>query len=192
MTITLTDSAGRRWLTSGCSLVIVCGLMLPVSLIDLSQSQRPQSWPTTSGLIIESSVRSTTNSSGRLGVDVVYFPQVSYSYTIAGREYLGGNVYRGKSPDDQQSAQAVVKRYRAGSRVSVFYDPQAPHQSVLEPQVQPKDYYAVIGMLAGLLAGVACLLRFWKIRQEELGSSRLIVRDRPRPPKSKTRQQRKR
>lgn len=192
MATALMESAGRRWLTSGCSLVIVCAIMLPISLEDLRQSTRPQSWPTTTGQITDSSVRSTTNSSGRLGVDVVYFPDVKYNYTIAGRAYLGGNVYRGKGPDDAPSAQAVVDRYRPGSRVSVYYDPQAPDQSVLETAVQPKDYYAVVGMLLGLLAGIACLFRFRRIRREELGLSGAITRESMTRPKSKLRGRRKR
>ncbi len=184
MTINLADSAGRRWLSAGWALTLVGAIMFPVAIVDLRNSSLPQTWPTTAGLVTTSEVRSTTNSSGRLGVDVVYFPHVNYNYTIGGQNYVGAHVYHGKGPDSQQAAQTVVDRYRVGSRVSVYYNPQKPDIAVLETPIQLKDYYAAIGTFVGLIIGLACLLRFRKIRREELGLSGMTVRYRPKGQKS--------
>ncbi len=169
MTIPLAQSAGLRWLTLGSSLAIVCGLMLPVALLDLRDAQRPQEWSQTQGIVESSGVSTTSSSSGRLGVDLFYVPDVIYRYRVAGREFRGSTVYLGKGPSSEAAARATAARYPVGARVNVFYDSKDPARAVLDQNVQAKDYQAVVGTAIGLLIAIASLLRFRRLRRIELG-----------------------
>ena len=169
MTVPLVQSAGRRWLTIGCALTIVCLIMLPVALLDLKSAGLPRQWREARGIIDSATVGSTTSNSGRLGVDAAYVPDVRYRYTVDGREFRGDTVHRGLAANSEEEARATVERYPAGAGVSVFYNPDAPEQAVLERDIRPQTYQAALATAAGLLAGIACLFRFRKLRRQELG-----------------------
>ncbi|MEO3388665.1 DUF3592 domain-containing protein [Mesorhizobium sp. CAU 1741] len=164
----LTQSDGLRWLTAGCSLILVCAVMLPVALMDLGHARLPEDWPATAGIVEQSGIGSTSTGSGRLGVDWSYFPSIHYRYSVGGQTYLGNVVYRGKGPAGEAAVRALVERYPAGASVNVFYDPRDPTQAVLLPEVQLKNYHAILAMTLGLVAGISCLLRFRAIRRREI------------------------
>lgn len=89
-----------------------------------------QSWPSTSGVVLSSSVqvRRSHNSSSE-------YPVVVYQYEVDGKSYQGQRV---KASDKFISvrimgeARATVARYPVGARVSVYYDPNNPSESALE------------------------------------------------------------
>ena len=89
---------------------------------------------------------------------------------MAGNERRHRNtVHRGLAANSAEEARATVERYPAGTRVRVFYDPEAPEQAVLERDIRPQTYHAALATTAGLLAGIFCLFRFRKLRRQELG-----------------------
>ena len=139
MTVPLVQSASRRWLTIGCALTIVCSIMLPVAPFDLKSAGLPRQWRETRGIVDSATVGSTTSSSGRLGVDVAYVPDVRYRYTVDGREFRGDTVHRGLAANSEEEARATVERYPVGTRVRVFYDPEAPEQAVPGARDPPAD-----------------------------------------------------
>ncbi|MBV6395014.1 MAG: hypothetical protein HFACDABA_00585 [Anaerolineales bacterium] len=89
-----------------------------------------QSWSSTSGVVLSSSVK--VRHSGRSRSD---YPAVVYQYEVNGKSYQSQRI---KAGDKFMSvriigeAQATVARYPAGSRVTVFYDPNNPSESALE------------------------------------------------------------
>jgi hypothetical protein len=99
-----------------------------------------QSWPSTGGIIIASSVDSYVSSSDS-GSTTMYFASIKYAYQVRGIEYKAGRVNLGDySSSDTQMAEEVIARYPSGRNVRVYYDPTKPENAVLEP-----------GLSAGLL-----------------------------------------
>ena len=89
-----------------------------------------QAWPTTSGMVLSSSVRTR-----RSGNSTSHSPVVVYSYEVNGKAYQSQII---KAGDQYMSvrimgqAQDTVDRYPAGRRVTVYYNPANPKESALE------------------------------------------------------------
>ena len=89
-----------------------------------------QSWPSTAGIVLTSSVQVRRSNRSRSE-----YPVVVYQYGVNGKSYQGQRV---KASDKFISvrisgeAQTTVARYPAGSRVTVYYDPNNPSESALE------------------------------------------------------------
>jgi len=94
------------------------------------QAAASAAWPSTEGRI----TRSRLDRSHRGGSTSVT-ADIGYEYAVAGAAHEGFRVWIG---DDYSSSpgrefRAAVGRYPDGARVTVFYDPADPAESVLEP-----------------------------------------------------------
>lgn len=74
------------------------------------------------------------NSGGRYG-GPMYEPVIAYAFTVGGEE-RGGHRIAFRPPrtyGERSAAQAVLERYRAGTTVTVFIDPNDPDLAVVDP-----------------------------------------------------------
>ena len=105
---------------------VTCWLGKPIR----DQAAASVAGPSTEGRIIRSRLdRSHRDGSTSLTADI------GYEYAVAGATHEGCRVWIG---DDYSSSpgrefRAAVDRYPEGARVTVFYDPADPAESVLEP-----------------------------------------------------------
>jgi uncharacterized protein YecT (DUF1311 family) len=113
----------------GGVLLLTLAFALPV----WRRARASSRWSATSGRILSSVVTSpppgTRWSSIRL-------PDVRYQYDVAGTSYVGATVrfsFSNSRPDE------TVARYPPGRHVTVYFDPDAPAQCVLEPGLPPGD-----------------------------------------------------
>lgn len=126
---------------------LLCGLLLlGVGGRVLLRSLPTTSWPSTLGVVEQSSVQPI----GRSGPDEA---RVSYRYVVAGRSYTGTRIGYAL-PSSDAGARTLANRYSQGSEVRVYYDPGDPADSVLLPGGSGR------GLLV-LLAG-ATLLGVWR------------------------------
>ena len=89
-----------------------------------------QSWPSTSGVVLSSSVQVRRSNRSRSE-----YPVVVYQYEVNGKSYQGQRIKAGDkfmSIRISGETQATVARYPVGSRVTVYYDPNNPSESALE------------------------------------------------------------
>lgn len=107
-------------------------------------------WPGTDGTITVSRVDDSDNENLR--------PDIVYTYTVSGKERRGTRIaYSGYSVS-RSNIEAMVAKYPAQSPVKVYYNPQAPEQSVLENQPsQDWAFWACFGI--GFLALAVYLSR---------------------------------
>ena len=111
-------------------------------------------WPTTFGEVTKSVILVTTKGTMRS-------PDVRYEYTIAGCRYEGRNISAlGPGLDWENSAQKTLDRYPVGARVSVFFDPNKPHRSVLEPGISKWELLDRIARVC-LLIAIGLGFLFW-------------------------------
>ncbi|MBI9050111.1 MAG: DUF3592 domain-containing protein [Anaerolineaceae bacterium] len=129
------------------------GLFLLIrGLLQFRSSKASRDWPTIEGQVTQAMVdmsidRDEDGSSSRK-----YAPLVIYTYAILGREYTSDQVAFGSKWRYTSRAKAESKlRYQSGEQVIVYYNPENPTQTVLEPG-------AVGGAWGTLLIGIVFII----------------------------------
>lgn len=73
--------------------------------------------------------------------------QIFYSYKVAGVSYISDRVHFGATASEFDYAASYVHKYSAGRQVTVYYDPNKPSVSVLEPEVK---WYGLLNFTIGM------------------------------------------
>jgi hypothetical protein len=119
----------------------------------LQNAKASSSWPTAQGNVISSDVSYSSNADGGES----YSPEVIYQYTVNDQHYESHTIKFGEnSYSSRRKAEGIASSYPVGKEVTVYYDPQNPERSVLEPGVSGGSYIVLgIGVLFGLIGLVA-------------------------------------
>lgn len=107
-------------------------------------------WPTCQGEIIYSSVRKIK--SARYGTS--YKPDITYKYSVNNKSFTGNRI-RTLSPNykSAESAQEKTNLYPVGSKIAIYYHPQAPDKSLLIVGIHQGSYVILAFGLLLLLTG---------------------------------------
>ncbi len=100
----------------------------------LIKTEESRGWPTITGKIVSSEIHSYR----QLGLkrSFMYEAKIKYHYFYNGELYTANRVSYGYDPSNiRQFAQETVDKYHPNQKVIVYYDPQNPKESVLEPGV---------------------------------------------------------
>lgn len=150
-----------------CMIVGLITLLIGARYALLAQSSRD--WPTTDGIIVSSDVedhvsRATRTQGKPRKSRTTYSARVEYEYTVEEQKHVATRIGFGQySSSDASHAREIVKKYSPGSAVTVFYSPQSPNMSVLEPGMQTG---LAIPIVLGLVAVVAGLAMLWIFRKQ--------------------------
>jgi hypothetical protein len=91
---------------------------------------RALAFPTTPGTVIESRIVENVNDRDSTS----HKPLIRYRYSVARNEYVGDTTrVMATTLGGERDARRQVARYPVGARVAVYYDPDRPSESVLEP-----------------------------------------------------------
>ncbi|RDE18003.1 DUF3592 domain-containing protein [Motiliproteus coralliicola] len=121
-------------------LVIVAGLFIAYQMFGLMQAKyAAKDWPSVPGTIAAVSLNESKQIENkeidglRKQHEISTFRlKVRYSYRVNGIEYLGERfAIADKSTESRQEAESWLAKFAAGNSVTVFYNPQAPADSVL-------------------------------------------------------------
>lgn len=128
---------------------------------DLRRSYQASSWQSTEG-VIEGGVLETVKSDNK------YYdtPYVKYLYAVDGQAYRGSSTYLHDdgwngftSFNSAPEARASLNDRPAGKRVTVYYNPEVPHDAVLDRETQKGWWMAFLFFVFGFpLALGLCLL----------------------------------
>ena len=135
--------------------VLVFGIAYPIFNSDAKGSE---GWPTVDGVVTQSEVTSSRDSAN----DTLYGHDLSYSYSVDGRDYEGDVRYFGQlggASNIRDLSDSLVKKYPVGKAVQVSYKPEDPSVACLEPGVAVRSRLALFGGIA--LLGFAALLGIW-------------------------------
>lgn len=115
----------------------------------LQNARTSMTWPTAEGVITESEV---TKSEDAEGGDS-YKPEIAYQYTVENQRHESYTIKYGEnSYGSRGRAQTVADTYPVGRQVIVYYDPEQPGRSVLEPGVSSGSYIVLgVGLFFILL-----------------------------------------
>jgi hypothetical protein len=140
---------------------IVGGPLLALLLVGMAVRARRRAaaaytWPTTRGIVIASSVKSTSNRGS-------YAPKITYRYQVAGQTYESAVMSRNfQTGGPRNIAQAKADEYPVGRQVDVRYDPEKPQEAVLElvtPAVWWLYLLAGLSLFMGVTGGAVFLAR---------------------------------
>ena len=112
----------------GISLIIAGSIFCLWSLYSLKKGRESEEWSTTTGVITKSKIYEPY----RKGEGSV--PIVHYEYSHNGTTYRSDRIFwsNAHTSGAQKAAQEVVDKYKEGSKVTVYYNPDNAKQSVLE------------------------------------------------------------
>ncbi|MEW6664614.1 MAG: leucine-rich repeat domain-containing protein [Thermodesulfobacteriota bacterium] len=144
--------------------ILAAAAITAAGLKIVMDSKASEHWPSTKGVIVSSST--ATSSSGE---EEVTYPKVVYEYRVGERRITGDRVFFGHSAGlGRPPADMVIRKYRPGTAIEVYYDPKDPERSVLEPGCNETSYIILVaGLFFLLLGGVGVLEIKRKARQVE-------------------------
>ena len=116
----------KTWIGAGLMIIIV-GLVFEVlTSMSASSQDLAAAWPTVMGLVKTAEIRAISIDGG---TSVARRPLlVSYVYKVGNEPFSGSQELAVSGPEDQ-----LVAAYAVGKQVQVFYNPNAPLQSMLVP-----------------------------------------------------------
>ena len=123
---------------------------------------RSATWPSVSGTIVLSRV--TASEPRRiLGRDTEpgYSADIAYQFRVGGSRYTGETIAFAIGSSHQSSAENRVRKYPLGMAVSVYYNPNDPTKSVLEPGYRREDIYMLL--FVGILTLCFAVFMCWAI-----------------------------
>ena len=92
-----------------------------------------------------------------------YSPEVTYSYEVNNTKFINNTIKFGEnSYGNRGKAEEIAGNYHIGKKVTVYYDPEKPDRSVLEPGVTAGSYIVIgIGIFFILITAVASGISFF-------------------------------
>jgi hypothetical protein len=138
----------------GVVFVAIGAAISPQNVAGMIRGVRSSKWPRTDAEVISSNVVRSRDAEGGSMYRVV----VSYRFVLAGDEFRGSRVYFGDwmQLPSRRMAEKTARRFSAGSRVCVSYNPAQPCDCVLCPGFRWVLVYELAGgiIFAGFGVGL--------------------------------------
>lgn len=116
--------------------------------ISIKNSKVTKSWPSTSGKILESKVKTDRDRKNS-------YARILYEYTVNGKKYNSKRVRAyGILKFSFAEPASVVNEFPAGKDVVVFYDPEDPSSAVLLHGLPKMWFIPVLGSIVLILLGL--------------------------------------
>jgi hypothetical protein len=129
------------------------------------------SWQTTAGTITSSRAVKGCARSG-----IGYYLEVKYRYNVRDREHASDKVWFGNGYcSGRSSVEAVASTYPAGNKVTVFFNPASPDESVLV-RGQVANGTVFLFLLLLLAGPVGLIIFIWRTVSEARKQGRTVLR----------------
>ena len=122
-------------------------------------SLRSEHWPTVSGTVISSAIRTD-----RVRGGFVYKPLVTYQYEVGGHPFEGHAITVSDGADTEQMAKIIIAAFPFGRSVVVYVDPHDPSHGILQPGINSSVVLSAILAIVAILLGT--LVIPWVIRHK--------------------------
>jgi hypothetical protein len=124
--------------------------------------KKSESWPTVNGQVTQSEIGYTT------GNDRTNYPKITYAYSVDGKPYESQRVrFAAIGGRDAGETNSVLNKFPVGSTPAVYYDPEDPAQSVLEPGACGRSWGLLAAGIAFFGFGTICIgfgiREFWRV-----------------------------
>ncbi len=144
-------------LIAGCFYLFISGGLFYNALQIYKARKARQGWNSTYGMVTKAFVREHRSWDVKGNLSYTYEPVVEYQYRLAEAAFTGRRVSINGSDYGKRKAEEIVSSYRSGSHVTVYYNPDRPHETLLEWRSKESLTAVLIGTFF-LLFGVAALI----------------------------------
>ena len=118
--------------------ILAGAVALYFGLQNLIRSGQSTDWPTTKGIVKQSTVDYSRSSDG----PGTYKANVQYYFIVDGTDYVGDEVAYGDfGSSDSSRAHRISNKYPEGKEVTVYYLPEDPYECVLEPGMKAQAWF---------------------------------------------------
>ena len=116
---------------------LVIGVLLGGFLLwQLIKGMKAKNWPTAPGKVVNSRVTRSVSQDSDGDRSTTYGAEINYRYEVDGYEYSGDRrSFADYSSSNRRRAEKIVLRFAPGTDVDVYYRPDDPEKSVLEPGI---------------------------------------------------------
>lgn len=141
--------------------IIICAVVLIKMTVDILNGLNSRNWPVTQGTVMQSGIHSRQSTDEDGFTSTTYGATVLYTYNVSGEEIRGSRrSFADTRTSSVRRAEQILERYPQGSSVTVYYHPDKPTLSVLEPGVNWLTYVGLIIVLGLFIFGVLGALGF--------------------------------
>lgn len=116
--------------------------------IIFAKARKTLRWLMVEGVIEQSAPTSKTND---------LLPHIQFSYTVALHIYQRTLEFPDGTNPSPELATSYAKKYPAGAKVSVYYNPEQPDQATLEPGLARGDWMIPVLGIAAMALGIFAL-----------------------------------
>lgn len=151
-------------ITLGIIFALVGGaIFFLFALPPLQYAGTSNSWPTVSGIITRSEV-DVWKRDGQTH----YQPDIAYSYTVGGKKYSSAKITVGEPPLDNNvnNAKRLQAKYPVSKEVLVYFDPELPESSALEPGIKTGDILLASISILFFAVGLFALYKGLKAKRQ--------------------------
>ena len=115
------------------------------------------SWPKVTGNVSKTFIEESTDTDEDGITTTSYTPKVTYTYQVGAQTYSSERVSFGytTSYGRQKKAQEKLDLYPLNSQLAVYYDPENPAESTLQPSAKGTLVGIIIGII--LMVSSACI-----------------------------------
>lgn len=110
-------------------------------------------WPTTDGTVVSTRVISPTGKANK------YIAEITYTYSVGGKEYQSNNYKATSARGTSQWARELIEQHPVDSKVPVHYNPNKPEDAIVEPGLQSDNYIMTFVPLGMVLVLVKVLMK---------------------------------
>jgi len=127
--------------------LLIVGVVLSIlMLIAINRGKRSKNWPTSEATVISTEVEEK-HEYDEDGESVYYYPRVHYDYRIGGQVYQGYKYKLLEASMSKRKAFQFISNFMPGDKLTVYYDPEKPTESVMQPGEQKYLYvFMAIGI----------------------------------------------
>jgi len=139
------------------AILITDGILLAIIFVTRQKVKEAAGWTSTMGTVLLSTIQYRRSNNGTSA-----YPVVQYSYEVLGRTYQGNKIMPGPEVGGS-GTHKIVARYPMGAQVMVYYDPNAPSNSVLERDMPGYVKWLWIAIVLGdlFMCGIAIVILFF-------------------------------
>lgn len=99
-------------------------------------------WPACLGEVTASSVERRSSAESKTRKSTTYHARIRYAYDVDGSTFSGSRVaYGDYGAGNRSHAERIVERYPEGKDVTVYYMPEDPEESLLEPGLKGQAWF---------------------------------------------------
>ena len=137
--------------TIGATLTAIGLLFAIAAVVSWRRGLSSLAWPQTTGVVLTSSL---TEAFAMLEVSVPETHNLIYEYEVGGIKYSSNTI----AYTHIRKASENKEKYRVGLNVSVYYNPEKPKMSVLEPGVGNANTWTIFGSIILFSIGIALIV----------------------------------